>query len=190
MLLIRVFKSSWSDEIIKLQRANHLSNWHRRAQFRACTWVTSTSLQSRIRYRFQCVLLFPVDRDTSTICFADFPSEFLFQTNHEVHWNAPREDMCGVMQPRSQGRFPPPSQGNGPGNEVGRHDFLRITWQPYSQGSLSRGGPWERGWLRDVWKLIALFVCHILSHFAIFDHISYSVKYVTINRMCRSITTF
>ena len=46
---------------------------------------------------FQQILLFPVDRDTHKF-FCRLQSNVsdaasLFQTNHVVHWNAPREDM-------------------------------------------------------------------------------------------------
>ena len=46
---------------------------------------------------FQQILLFPVDRDTheifSRLQSNVFDAASLFQTNHVVHWNAPREDM-------------------------------------------------------------------------------------------------
>ena len=45
----------------------------------------------------QFLLLFPVDRDTHEIFYRHqsnvFDAASLFQTNHVVHWNAPREDI-------------------------------------------------------------------------------------------------
>ena len=51
---------------------------------------------------FQQILLFPVDRDTHKF-FCRLQSNVsdaasLFQTNHVVHWNAPREDIFSVWR--------------------------------------------------------------------------------------------
>ena len=51
------------------------------------------------------MLLFPVDRDTHEIFCrlqSNVDAASLFQTNHVVHWNAPREDIffpCGEENP-------------------------------------------------------------------------------------------
>ena len=61
------------------------------------TWLTST-VPTMHWTMFFCIalLLFPVDRDTHEFfCHLQsnvFDAASLFQTNHVVHWNAPRED--------------------------------------------------------------------------------------------------
>ena len=70
--------------------------------FRATTFVYTTKKEKSKLLSLRLILLFAVDRDTlEYFCRLQsnvFDAASLFQTNHVVHWNAPREGIFSVRR--------------------------------------------------------------------------------------------